>query len=174
MFGKLFKWRSGTPADDIALFTSSMHAHIARLAPSNDNLKAFFERHLGGQIIGLLAGPAAEKMTLSQADGREHSFAVAQPPVYYELSTLRASIPEAKQHFGKHYGGFSNALETTWRTPPFQMTKCKIHVYMVYGRVGSNAWIDMALVSLDDQAFPLPWILPADLMTDAERSTSRT
>lgn len=157
---------SSSPPDN--LFVTRLSDHLNRLNALGDPYSSFVRDYLPGEVITILAAAAAEKMALTHADLKEHSFCVSKPPVSYWICTLALSINDAKSWFGRAYGGYSKLLERAWNSTHFRGPGCEVLVHIVYGQTKDTRWVNMAIFPVDSHQFSMKPILPVDLLTDGE------
>ena len=80
-------------------------------------------------------------MALTLADLGEHSFCMSKAPISYWICTLPLSVAEARDWFGRQYGGYSRLLEQAWNSSYFTGPGCEVLVHIVYGRTGMTSWV---------------------------------
>jgi hypothetical protein len=168
-------WRSLLGGDetgslsDSELFTTRLTDHLKRIEAVGEPYSHFIRERFSNDIPTMLAAVAADKMALTQADRKEHSFCISRAPVSYWICTLALSINEAKRWFGTAYGGYSKLLERAWNSDHFRGPGCEVLVHIVYGRVRRTGWVNMTIFPVGSPRFGIKPILPLDLLTEAEK-----
>ncbi len=160
------------PANDGELFVRYLSSHLNRIDAQGGAYSSFIRQYFPSETITILAAAANDKMTLTQADLKEHSFCVSQAPVSYWICTLALSIKDARGWFVRAYGGYSKLLERVWNSDYYRGSGCEVLVHIVYGRTGAAGWVNMAVFPIGPQEFVSRFgikpILPSDLLTEAE------
>lgn len=167
---------SGTQSHPVShgeLFIKHFNDHLSRINAYGGAYSSFVKEYFPNEIITMLAAAAADKMTLTQADLKEHSFCVTKSPISYWICTLALSIDGARSWFMRSYGGYSKLLERAWNSDHYRVPNCEVLVHIVYGRTGATGWVNMTIFPVSSHGFVSRFgikpILPSDLLTEAEK-----
>lgn len=146
--------------------------HIHGVIESKPITKSFFDKYFGKDQIADLGKYAFEKMSLTQSDNKEHSVAIYEKPVCYQICTVVLNIENARNWFVKRYGGYTKLLEQSWQTEIFIASKCKVLCHIVFGQTNGNAWVQLAVVPVHKFSSIRSVLLPIELLTPEERRIS--
>ncbi len=161
--------QSASPLQSGDLFITRLTDHLKRVDALGGPHSAFVKDYFPREVVTMLAAAAADKMALTHADQKEHSFCISKPPVSYWICTIGLSIGDAKKWFGKVYGGYSKLLERAWSSDHFRGPGCEVLVHIVYGRAKKADWVNMTIFPIGRERFGFKPILPIDLLNETEK-----
>ncbi len=158
------------PPDDRATFLQLLEAHLRRVASVSGSHAGFVEAHFTDGNRSLFAGIAAQKMSLSQADGDDHNVLIAQSPVCFDVTTFPVGMGAVRPLLERKYGGLATlAQNMAQRHPAFTLQGCTVLCLVAYGRVGRQAWVNLGIVPTGG-AWRDAAVLPVEFLGDRDRA----
>lgn len=151
------------------VFTSGLTEHLHRVSGQSQPLSLFIGEYISREVISMLSIAAAQKMTLTLADSKEHSVSFSKAPVSFCICTIPFPRQTARQWFLGTYGGYFKLLGRIIGSDDFQQSECKVLVHIVFG-AGTDNWVTLTILFLDKVKFPFNGVVPPELLTQEERA----
>lgn len=155
--------------DDAVHFIQTFNNHLQRLRTASPQLRAFLDQYFGEAGITEIASAAADKMRLTNADGKQHSTVLSRGIAVYHITTLPVDMSQAKDWFIRASGGYTKLLENAWNSLLPQVTDCSVWCHIIYGSSKRGTWVHMAICPVRQPAPINATIMPIEFLTSEER-----
>ncbi len=143
--------------------------HLERIANAGTTHAAFVRRFFPDDLIDQICELAKQKMALSLADGDDHNVMMGKFPVCYDITTFPMPMREVSAHLSRKFGGFLTLLRNlTSQHPIFTQQGCTVLCLLAFGRAGTQAWVNVAIVALDPEWQEVK-VLPVEFLSMEER-----
>jgi hypothetical protein len=164
--------------EGVELFRGMFNNYLQRMRVDLPKFASFLDQYFGPDEIDMLALIAAEKMSLTQSDGEEHSYVFntrqktvsAGNPVCYQICTLPVAMDEARDWFVRNYGGYLNLLGRSCEAPYFKNAGCTVLCHIVWGTNRRGTYfVQMAILPAGESPPIKNMLFPLEFLTPQER-----
>lgn len=167
---RIFGFGDEEPPRHVQNFVECISDHLESTKQQYPQLKPFVQEYLAATpILARIAALAAEKMTLTQKDGEEHSVALYENQVCYLICTLPDRLDNARDWFVHRYGGYSQLLKKLWNSPDFQRRNPVAFCHIFYGWTGESTWTHLTIIPVKQPSPAAMTVLPLEFLTEEER-----